>query len=214
MEPNWAIIRRLFQQYLDYNPGRISGGLSYNSIPKWMAEREQAYNSFSPHFKQDNLKNMEAVSHAYGRWLLASNNKSWTNLYRRGSEALVQPTKLCKLLSFIQQEMVPIEKRIQKGLAGTYKVDGIGKGILTGLLHTMYPEKYGVWNGSTIKALKKLDITIPLMYSFKRGRTYVRVNAVLNKMASCLDTDLTYVDGFMWYVATRAPVHHTRNTYA
>jgi len=205
MEPNWAIIRRLFQQYLDFNPGYIGGGLKYYTTHKWMAEREQAYNSFSPHFKQDNLKNMEAVSHAYGRWLSASNNKSWTNLQRRGSEARDQPTKLCKLLSFIQQEMVPIEKRVQKGLAGKYKVDGIGKGILTGLLHTMYPEKYGVWNGSTIKAFKKLDIIIPLMYSTKQGRTYVRINAVLHDMASRLDTNLTYVDGFMWFVATKLP---------
>jgi len=205
MEPNWAIIRRLFQQYIDYNPGKIGGGLNYSSIPNWMVDREQAYRRFSPPFNQDNLKNMETVCHAYGRWLLASNNKSWTNLQRLGHMALDQPAKLCKLLSFIQRETVPIEDRIQKGLAGKYKVDGIGKGILTGLLHTIYPEKYGVWNGSTILAFKKLDIYIPLMYSTKQGRTYVRINAVLNNMASRLDTNLTYVDGFMWYIATQLP---------
>ncbi len=203
MEPNWASIRRLFQQYLDYNPGRIGGGLTYNSIPKWMADREQAYMRFSPPFKQDNLKNMEAVCHAYELWVLAKNNKSWTNLHRRGFEALDQPVKLCKLLSLIQQETVPIEKRVQSGLVGKNKVNGIGKGTLTGLLHTMYPDKYGVWNGSTVEAFEKLTITIPLMQSLKKGQTYTRINVELNKMASRLDTDLTYVDGFMWYVATR-----------
>ena len=205
MEPNWALIRRLFQKYLDYNPGKIGGGLTYDSIPKWMTDREQAYRRFSQYFKQDNLKNVENVCNAYELWLLASNNKSWTNLQRHGYEALDQPVKLCKLLSLIQQETVPIEDRIQKGLAGKYKVDGIGKAILTGLLHTMYPEKYGVWNGSTIKAFKKLDIIIPSMYSPKQGRTYIRINAVLNNMASHLDTNLTYVDGFMWYIATQLP---------
>ncbi len=196
-------IRRLFQQYLDYNPGYIGGGLYYSSIPKWIADRKQAYSIFSPHFKQDNLKNIENVCDAYERWLLASNNKSWTNLQRMGKYALDQPVKLCKLLGFLQQETVPIEERIQKGLAGKHKVFGIAKGILTGLLHTMYPEKYGVWNNSTINAFKELDIYIPLMYSTKKGRTYARINTVLNGMTSYLDTNLTYVDGFMWYVATR-----------
>jgi len=203
-ESERARIRRLFQQYLDYNPGHIGGGLYYSSIPKWMADRKQAYSIFSPHFKQDNLKNIENVCNAYERWLLASNNKSWTLLPRRGYEALDQPVKLCKLLSFLQQETVPIEERVQKGLAGKYKVDGIGIATLTGLLHTMYPEKYGVWNGSTIDAFKELDIHIPLMYSIQKGRTYVRINAVLNNMASHLDTNLTFVDGFMWYAAKHA----------
>ncbi|MCW4051240.1 MAG: hypothetical protein NWE89_16065 [Candidatus Bathyarchaeota archaeon] len=205
MDLNWKLIERLFKQYLVYNPGRIGGGLYYGSIPKWMADRKQAYSRFSPPFNQDNLKIMKNVCHAYGLWLSASNNKSWTNLPRRGRMALDQPEKLCKLFSFIQQETVPIEERIQKGLAGEYKVDGIGKGILSGLLHTMYPEKYGVWNGSTVKAFKKLDIIIPLMYSTNQGRTYARINAVLNNMALHLDTNLTFVDGFMWYVATRLP---------
>ncbi len=209
---NWAIIRRLFQQYLDFKPGYIGGGLKYYSIIKWMAEREQAYSSFSPQFKQDNLKNIEVVSHAYSCWLRASNNKSWTNMQRIGVRALNQPEKICKLFSFIQQEKIPIEERIQKGLAGEYSVYGIGKGILTGFLHTMYPEKYGVWNGSTILAFKKLDIYIHLMYSTKQGRTYVRVNDVLNNMASHLDTNLTFVDGFMWYVATKLPI--TINAFA
>jgi len=201
---NWAIIGRLFQQYIDFEPGYIGGGLKYYSIHKWMAEREQAYSSFSPHFEQDNLENVEAVSQAYRCWLRASNNKSWTNMQRVGVRALDQPEKLCKLLSFIQQETVPIKERIQGGLAGEYYVYGIGKGILTGFLHTIYPEKYGVWNGSTVKAFKKLDIYIPLMYSIKQGRAYLRVNTVLNNMASYLETNLTFVDGFMWYVATRA----------
>jgi len=198
-----ARIRGLFQQYVESKPGYIGGGLYYSSIPRWMIEREQAYSIFSQEFEQDNLQNIDTVCNAYGRWLLASNNKSWTNLQRRGKEALEQPVKLCELLSFLQQETVPIEERVQKGLTGEYKVDGIGKGILTGLLHTMYPEKYGVWNRSTIDAFKELAIYIPLMYSIKKGRTYARINAVLNKMASHLDTNLTFVDGFMWYVATR-----------
>ena len=86
---------------------------------------------------------------------------------------------------------------------GKYKVDGIGKGILTGLLHTIYPDKYGVWNGSTEKTFKKLEIYIPAITSYRKGLTYTRINSVLHTMASYLNTKLTYIDGFMWYVATQ-----------
>lgn len=203
MDLDWDKIRRVYAKYLDFKPGYIGGGLRYGSIPLWMADREQAYSRFSPYFRSENLHDTKKVCEAYGRWLLASNNKSWTNLQRVGNRALEQPEKLCSLIGYLQEETVPIEERVQKGLAGGYKVDGVGKGILTGLLHTLFSEKHGVWNGSTEKAFRKLDVNIPGITSTTYGRTYFDVNEALNEMAVRLGASLTYVDGFMWYVATK-----------
>jgi len=201
--PNWDLITKLYRQYLAFNPGDIGGGLKYSSIPKWMAERETAYKKFSTHFLKKNLSNVEHICMSYGRWLSAKNNKSWTNMQRVGVRALDQPEKLCQLLGLIQDESFSIIERVQKGLAGKYKVDGIDKGILTGLFHTLYPEKYGVWNGSTERTFRKLDIYVPGIFSAKRGLAYVRINEILQKLAAELEASLTYVDGFMWYVATQ-----------
>ena len=130
------------------------------------------------------------------------NCKLNTYLQRIGPWALETPEKLCDLLGCIQDESVPIEDRVQSGLVGEYKVNGVGKAILTGFLHTIYPEKYGVWNGSTEQAFKKLGIYAPFT-SKKVGETYSDINNALHMMASKVNYSLTYVDGFMWYVATK-----------
>jgi hypothetical protein len=52
---------------------------------------------------------------------------------------------LWKLLTFIQDELVPVQTRVGEGLKGEYYVRGIGKNILTALPHTFFPDKYRVW---------------------------------------------------------------------
>ena len=200
--PDWTTITRLFQQYLGSNPGSIGEGLRYSSVPRWMTDREKAYNRFSPIFNSENLSNVEQVCKGYERWLLASNNKSWTNLQRLGHFALNKSDNLCELLGFIQDESIPIEERVYQGLVGKHKVDCVGKAILTGFFHTMFPEKYGVWNGSTEKAFKKLDINTAFT-SKHVGETYVEINDMLVEMSSKVGYSITYVDGFMWYIATK-----------
>jgi hypothetical protein len=78
-------------------------------------------------------------------------------------------------------------------------VDGIGQSILTSLLHTFNDTKYGVWNSKTADTLKKLHRP-PNEYR-DVGQSYVSVNETLNTLAKELDTNLTMLDGFMWYVS-------------
>ena len=56
-----------------------------------------------------------------------------------------------------------------------------------------------VWNSRTVDTLRKLHR--PPFPSDDLGETYKRVNNMLNSLARELNTDLTTLDGFMWFVS-------------
>ena len=115
------------------------------------------------------------------------------------SNALDHPQKLAKLLFMLQNENIEIDSRIRSGLQGDDKIDGIGQGILTALLHTFDNEKYGVWNSRTTDTLRKLHR--PPLPSDDLGESYKRVNRTLTELAEELKSDLTTLDGFMWFIS-------------
>ena len=84
-------------------------------------------------------------------------------------------------------------------MKGKEKVRGIGQGILTALLHTFYDDKYCVWNSRTQETLEILRRP-PKTYS-DIGKTYKEVNRELHGLAEELSTDLTTIDGFMWFIS-------------
>ncbi len=114
-------------------------------------------------------------------------------------EALSEPERLRDLIVYLQDESISIEKRVKEGLQGTYHCQGVGKNILTGLLHTFKPDLYGVWNNRTEDALKKI-VQMPIITG-NAGKDYIAINAALTKLAAELKTDLTTLDGFMWYIS-------------
>src|SRR4030067_2002730 len=102
------------------------------------------------------------------------------------------------MVIFIQDESLNIAKRVRESLDGAHKCRGIGKNIVTALLHTFYPDKYGVWNNRTDEALKTIR-RMPAMTS-DAGIHHVAINEKLNALASELKTDLTAIDGFMYFL--------------
>ena len=142
-------VEGLFHVYLSQTYPDIGAGLRFKNIDEWMIARKNAYRYYQERFKKENLKDTVRVCRDYKKWVLGRNNKSWTNDQRRGYEPLETPYRLASLISYLQNEKTPIEERVQEGLSGEYYVKGIGKGILTSLLHTVFPDKYGVWNDRT-----------------------------------------------------------------
>ena len=122
-------------------------------------------------------------------------------MQRSGKKALKQPKKLANLLIFLQNDEISLEDKIWDGIKGPKKVKGINKGILTALLHTFDNEQYCVWNNKTTDALKKLRI-FPRHFA-AIDRSYNEINKTLHTLAKKLDTNLTVIDGFMWFVSTK-----------
>ena len=91
---------------------------------------------------------------------------------------------------------------------GQLHVKGIGKNILTALLHTLHPDRYGVWNNRTKQTLEILRRSPSPGHDL--GSTYLTVNEKLLQLSKELDTDLTTIDGLMWYVSKRVSTKLTR----
>ncbi len=192
-------IDSLFYKYLHYSPIYVGGGIVFETVDSWIFVRKQAYQKFRKEFSPDRLHNIQEISKDFKEWLLFKNNLSWTTLQRTGYQALKNPERLAKLLFLLQNDNLDIETRVRRGLRGKEKIRGIGQGILTALLHTFYDDKYCVWNRRTQETLEILRRP-PRKHS-DIGRTYKEVNIKTHELTKELKTDLTTIDGFMWFIS-------------
>ena len=198
ISPQESQISKLWPVYIK-SPIEISAGNKFPSVDEWVRRRKQVYLEYQRKFSPNNLSNLAAVQRNFQSWLAFRNNLSWTTLQRTATNALEHPQKLANLLLNLQNEDIEIASRIRNALQGSDKIDGIGQGIATALLHTFNHDKYGVWNSRTVDTLKKLHR--PTFPSEDLGETYKRVNNTLNALTKELNTDLTTLDGFMWFVS-------------
>lgn len=194
-------IHTLFSEFNNLPPISYGGGLVRQCSTLWITDRKRAYNEFKEKFSVDNLISVDKLCTDYEHFLYFRNNLSWTNLHRTGLKALEQPKRLWDLVTFIQDESVDIKLRINKGLQGELHIKGIGKNILTALLHTFHPDTYGVWNNRTQATLEIIRRNPSLRSDL--GLTYNEINERLLQLSRELDTDLTTIDGLMWYVSKR-----------
>ena len=200
LRPQDVHVDQLWSAYIK-SPIEISAGFTFPTVDEWVRRRKQVYAEYRQRFGTSNLQNLNNVQRNFRSWLIFRNNLSWTTLQRTASNALEHPQKLAKMLLDLQNENIEIASRIRSGLQGPGKIDGIGQGIVTALLHTFNNEKYGVWNSRTTDTLRKLHR--PPFPSDDLGESYKRVNHTLTELAKELNTDLTTLDGFMWFVSKK-----------
>jgi hypothetical protein len=150
-------VHTLFEEFLRLHDFNCGEGIILDNVPLWIARRRKAYEEFRKKFNQDKLVDWEKLGEDFRQFLYFRNNLSWTTLYRSGLKALSDLERLWRLLTFIQDESVDAEVRVRQGLQGAYHCQGIGRNILTALLHIFNPDKYGVWNSRTDDTLKTSD---------------------------------------------------------
>jgi DNA-directed RNA polymerase subunit RPC12/RpoP len=192
-------VNSLFYEYTHYSPIDAGGGVVFKTVDSWIFARKQAYQEFRKKFSPAKVYDIEQISKDFKEWLLFRNNLSWTTLQRTGYQALKKPERLANLLFLLQNDELDVAERIRRGLKGKEKVRGIGQGILTALLHTFYDDKYCVWNSRTQETLEILRR--PPKTRSDIGKTYKEVNKELHALAEELNTDLTTIDGFMWFIS-------------
>jgi hypothetical protein len=185
-----------FMQLEGFTPGE---GVCYDNVPLWIAARKRAYAKYREKFAVTKLLTGENWRIDFKDFLYFKNNQSWSTFTRVGLDALKESEQLRKLLINLQDESIRVEKRVQDALQGEKHVNGITQNILTGLLHTFHPDKYGAWNNRTDDALQRIKRN-PIKTS-SLGKNYIAINEALARLAKDLDTDLTTIDGFMWYIS-------------
>ena len=194
----------LFEEFWRLKDFSCGEGIVFDDVPSWIMARKKAYVVFREKFGRDKLVDWEKLSDDYRDFLYFKNNYSWTTLYRTGLKPLSNLKRLWNLLLFIQDETISVRRRVRGGLIGRYHCEGIGRNILTGLLHTFNPDKYGVWNSRT-------EHTLALIRRKPRstsdpGYAYQLINRELIQLKEELDTDLTTIDSFMWFISKKVQI--------
>jgi hypothetical protein len=192
-------VAALFDAFMDLKEIEAGEGFVFDNVPLWISSRKKAYEKYRDRLASTRVTMDENWCYDFRDFLYFKHNQSWTTLYRRGLEALSEPEKLREMLILIQDESIDIGRRVRESLDGEYKCRGVGKNIVSALLHTFNPDKYGVWNTKTDETLKTIG-RMPIMIS-DAGRNYVAINEKLKALATELNTDLTTIDGFMWFVS-------------
>jgi hypothetical protein len=97
-------------------------------------------------------------------------------------------------------DLVDENRPVAERMLSATGIKGMGKGIITAILHVAYPKKYGVWNNTSHEGLVELGLfpDIPRGASF--GERYAAVNNVLTLLADELQIDLWTLDTLWWYL--------------
>lgn len=204
IRPEDINVESLFYEFTHFKNIDVGQGRIFPTVSSWVSARKRAYLEYKEKLAPDKLHDLNQLKKNYRKWLLFKNNFSWTTYQRSGARATETPEKLSTLLFLLQNENVNIEERVTRGIVGKEKVPGIAKGILTSLLHTFNCEKYGVWNSRTKDTLQLLRCP-PRRYQ-EIGAIYKEVNTKLMNLSRELKTDLTTIDGFMWYISKKVRV--------
>ena len=163
--------------------------------------RDAALARYRPVFLRSHLPDL--TPDELSGFLRYTNNCHWTNLARRGDGMLADMPRTRAGIDELLDDATPIEDRINQALP---KVSGLGHNIATAILLVAHPDKYGVWNGTSAKALKdKLGLWPSSPHGEGKGGRYVALNRLFKRLAKDISLDLWALDALFWSVHKYAP---------
>lgn len=187
-------LKNLFNEFLESRINHPAIGIK--SGDQWIKERKETYEFYRDKFSPSKIN--ELTKKDFHFFLTFRGNKSWTNLPRGCMRVTSEFEKLKESLIYLQNESLSIKDRVNELMRGKFHIRGFGKNLVTGLLHIFNWQKYGVWNNRSEKVLDALG-RLPFVSS-DPGESYVRINSELCRMANEIETDLVYLDGFLWWL--------------
>jgi hypothetical protein len=103
---------------------------------------------FGPLFERSHIPELTAAE--FRPFLYFDSNHHWTGLHRQVNRITADMAALRAVLLVLTDEQKPISDRLDEmGDA----IVGMGKAIITAVLTVAFPDKYGVWNGTSEEAL-------------------------------------------------------------
>ncbi len=154
--------------------------------------RDEVLARYSPMFQSQEINQIS--EDALRSFLYFENNKHWTGLNRQVNRVSADMDATRAALASLVDESEPLETRMEPAAS----IKGLGKGIITAILHVAYPNRYGVWNNTSDAALVELGLMPAIARGAAFGQRYAAINRVLVKVAAALDVDLWTLDALWW----------------
>lgn len=163
-------------------------------INKILEAQEEVLARYSPAFQPDRIDTIE--EDVLRSFLYIENNHHWSGLNRQVNRVCADMAATRLALTDLVDESRPIATRMQSAT----DIKGMGKGIITAILHVAYPDKYGVWNNTSNDGLVELGLFPQAERGASFGARYAAVNDVLVALARALEVDLWTLDTIWWFL--------------
>jgi len=154
--------------------------------------RDEVLARYSPMFQPQAIAQIS--EDALRSFLYFENNKHWTGLNRQVNRVCADMPATRQALVDLVDETQPIETRMERAAA----IKGMGKGIITAILHVAYPDRYGVWNNTSDATLVELGLMPTVGRGARFGERYAAINRVMVQVATAIDVDLWTLDALWW----------------
>lgn len=169
----------------------LKTALSLPDVHNSVARREEVMKRFGPLFREpSNLTKQD-----YLDFLSIKHNHHWSGLERLGRPAANDMHNLREAVSILVDEAAPLAERLDKSLS---MLHGIGAATLTPMLLLAYPDRYGVWNGTSEPEMRDRGIWPTFPYGSSFGKKYEIINSVLIDLAETIGVDLWTLDALWW----------------
>jgi hypothetical protein len=169
----------------------VRKALSIPDIHKIVAKQNHVVTRFGPLFRDP--KNLSQQD--YLDFLSLRHNHHWTGLERLGRPAANDMSKLREAIAILVDETQPVPQRFDTVLS---LLHGVGVGTLSPMLLLAYPDRFGVWNGTSELELRERGYWPTFPRGATEGEKYEIINAVLLELANDLEVDLWTLDALWW----------------
>jgi len=160
--------------------------------------KDEVLARYSPVFQPDTIATID--EDVLRSFLYIENNRHWSGLNRQVNRVCGDMPTTRAALAHLVDESRPIADRMQP----VTDIKGMGKGIITAILHVAYPDQYGVWNNTSHDGLLELGLLPQTPRGASFGERYAAVNEVLLHLAAALDVDLWTLDAVWWFLHSDA----------
>jgi len=156
--------------------------------------KDEVLARYSPVFQSETIGTID--EDVLRSFLYIENNRHWSGLNRQVNRVCGDMPTTRAALTHLVDETRPIADRMQP----VTDIKGMGKGIITAILHVAYPDKYGVWNNTSHDGLLELGLLPQTPRGASFGERYAAVNGVLSRLAEVLEVDLWTLDAVWWFL--------------
>jgi len=169
----------------------VEKALTVPGIHHIVSRRDEVMGRFGPLFRDPSLMSKQD----YLDFLSFKHNHHWTGLERLGRPAADDIDTLREAIATLVNEANPLSERFDTVLS---MLNGVSVGTFTPILLLAYPDRYGVWNGTSEPEMRERGIWPTFPRGASTGEKYQIINSVLRDLATDLGVDLWTLDALWW----------------